>query len=122
MRRFIIVFLIWPITAFGQVTVSSGPNGLKLGGFPEPDVQKTLDHWEQQERARSLRPLLLQVRAIGEECGLDDRGKKKLELIAKRIFSRRTQQARTQLRSFMRRTGLVQPDEAEPSESQPNGT
>lgn len=120
MRHFIIICLIAPVTAFGQgVSVSSGPNGLTIDGFPEPDVQKTLDHWEKHERLRSLRPLLLHVRAIGEECGLDDQGKRKMELIAKRIFNRRTQQARTQLRSFMRRTGLTIADEEEQPEAEP---
>ena len=115
MRICIAICLLTAVHAFGQVSVSTGRNGLKISGFPKPDIQKTLDRWEEQERLRSLRPLLLQAQAIGVECELDEKAKRKLQLIAKRIFNQRTQQAKTQLRSFMQRTGLSQGDEGQAS-------
>lgn len=100
---------LMPLVCFGQ-GVSVGRDGVKLSGFGDVDEQKTLEFWEQAEKASSLAHLKLQIDLIANVCELDEAETEKLTLAARRVVARRVASGKSQLKRFMISSGLVQGD------------
>ena len=110
----ILIIVCWPIhTAFGQGVTVMRNGTVRLSGLSMVDPDKTVEFWKNDQRLRALRCLELHVDAIRRECALDEASTKRLKVIAKGVFAKRTEKGERQLRSFLVRSQVIAPPEDE---------
>ena len=95
-----------------------GPNNVKLQGFGEIDLDKTVDHWTENLKSEFIPRMNLKIAQLIEICELDDADGLKLRIAVKGVVSKRIQSGSKQVRQFSIASGLVEenPDNAEDPE------
>ena len=102
--------LLFISTAFAE-GVMVGRDGVKLNGFGNVDLDKTIAHWAENERQILGSELDLRIELLTNVCELKDREVNKLRLAAKAVVRRRMSSGKEQLTQFIYESGLVAPDE-----------
>jgi predicted component of type VI protein secretion system len=98
-------------SALAAQGVSVDGNGVvRLSGFGQVDIEKTVQHWVEQHEPRMSSEFELRVDRIAEVCQLEESETKKLRLAAKGVVSKRINAARLQIRKFAFKSGLVEED------------
>lgn len=87
--------------------VSAGPRGVKLNGFGQVDLEKTVDFWSDLEQSKSTEMIQLHIELIQQVCQLSEAETNKLMLAAKGVVSRRLASGRAQLTEFIYESDLV---------------
>ena len=91
--------------------VSVDGNGVvRLSGFGQVDIEKTVQHWVEQHEQRMRSEFELRVDRIAEVCQLKEAATKRLRLAAKGVVSKRIDSARLQIQKFAFTSGLVEDD------------
>lgn len=87
--------------------VQVGPNGVRLVGFGDVDVDASIEHWTEIEGERIRTILDLRVELIRQECKLTDPQVEKLRLLIEGIVARKMSGGAEQLKKFMSDSRLV---------------
>lgn len=102
-----ILFFCFLTNLFSQ-GVAVGPNGIKLPGFGEVDLEKTVEHWANLQREQIVGKMDLQIARIIAVCELDELEAKKFRIAAKGVISKRIAVGSQQIKEFAFESGLVQ--------------
>ena len=97
------------VLAAQGVTID-GDGIVRLSGFGQVDIEKTVQHWVDQHEPRMRSEFELRVDRIAEVCQLDEPETKRLRLAAKGVVSKRINAGRLQIRKFAFTSGLVEED------------
>lgn len=102
------------------IGVSSGPNGVRLSGFGDVNLEKTVENWSKLQREEIQLRTELQIQQIRDTCGLSDNESKKVRLAVKGIISKRLAAGNEQIHEFALNSGLVEkdPDENDGDENE----
>jgi len=91
--------------------VSTDRDGnVRLSGFGQVDIEKTVQYWVDQHEPRMRSEFELRVDRIAKVCQLDESETKRLRLAAKGVVSKRIDAGRLQIRKFAFTSGLVEED------------
>lgn len=93
--------------------VSVGRDGVKLMGFGDVDVPKTLENWEERTRRHITSRINLQIELLETVCELEQPDIDKLRLAAQGVAARRLAAGRKQLELFIYDSGLAPRQQAE---------
>ncbi|MGB7346557.1 MAG: hypothetical protein WBD20_20215 [Pirellulaceae bacterium] len=95
--------------------VQISPLGVKLTGFGQVDVEKTIEHWADSERAAITGEMNLQVELLKMVCDLDQSETDKLRGLVAVVATRRLLNGRKQLKEFIYASQLADRNPDEPA-------
>jgi hypothetical protein len=90
--------------------VSVGPQGVKLMGYGDIDVDKTTERWEETTTQRIDALIDLQIECLTQQCGLTPTQVDKLQLAKTGIVKKKVASGLEQLRIFMIESELIEGD------------
>ena len=91
--------------------VTVGPDGVKLRGFGDVDLEKTVEYWATNAEQKITGELNLRIEMLTDVCDLKEREVKKLRLAVIAVAKRRLSSGKDQLTQFIYESELVDPEE-----------
>lgn len=101
----------------GMLGVNFGPDGPKLSGFGDVDLEKTVEYWVERNDKKVVPQMELYLQRLSEVCQLDETDTTRLRFALKGVLNRRTKSASLQIEQFAYQSGLV---ELPPDQQQDN--
>lgn len=110
LSTFVLILLLATSNRTIAQGVSVGPQGVKLMGYGDIDVEKTMERWDETTSQRIDALIDLQVECLTQQCALTPTQVDKLQLAKSGIVKRKVASGLEQLKRFMIESELIEGD------------